>query len=129
MFKLIILLSMIFCHLVDDYYLQGILASMKQKKWWEENAPKKMYKYDYICALIEHAFSWTFMMTFPITICIVLGKIEVNGVLFALLFCLNWVVHTFIDNLKANKLKINLCTDQFAHLIQIVVTWLLLVVI
>ena len=128
MLKLIILLSMIFCHLVDDYYLQGILASMKQKKWWKENAPQKLYRNDYICALIEHAFSWTFMMILPITICIVLGKIEVNGVLFALLFCLNWVVHTFIDNLKANRLKINLCTDQFAHLIQIIITWLLLVV-
>lgn len=128
MLKLIILLSMIFCHLVDDYYLQGILASMKQKKWWEENAPKKLYEHDYICALIEHAFSWTFMMILPITICIVSGKIEVSVVLFALTFCLNWAMHTFIDNLKANKLKINLCIDQFAHLIQIIITWLLLVV-
>ena len=24
---------MIFCHVVDDYYLQGWLASAKQKKW------------------------------------------------------------------------------------------------
>lgn len=39
-----VLLSMIFLHIVDDYYLQGILVSMKQKSWWEENAPQRLYK-------------------------------------------------------------------------------------
>lgn len=33
-----VLLAMVFCHIVDDYYLQGWLASAKQRKWWEENA-------------------------------------------------------------------------------------------
>ena len=56
----ILLLSMIFCHIVDDYYLQGFLASAKQKSWWEKNLPNKLYKNDYIIALFEHAFSWTF---------------------------------------------------------------------
>ena len=28
-----ILILMFFAHLVDDYYLQGWLASAKQKKW------------------------------------------------------------------------------------------------
>ena len=31
------LLTMIFLHIVDDYYLQGVLAKMKQRKWWEDN--------------------------------------------------------------------------------------------
>ena len=30
-----ILILMLFAHIVDDYYLQGWLASAKQKKWWE----------------------------------------------------------------------------------------------
>ena len=34
MSKIFILLFMIMMHIVDDYYLQGILASMKQKSWW-----------------------------------------------------------------------------------------------
>ena len=38
------LLLMIFCHIVDDYYLQGWLALAKQKKYWQENAPDKLYK-------------------------------------------------------------------------------------
>lgn len=29
--KIILLLGMLFCHIVDDYYLQGWLASAKQK--------------------------------------------------------------------------------------------------
>lgn len=33
-----LLLLMIFLHIVDDYYLQGILASMKQKEWWNKAA-------------------------------------------------------------------------------------------
>lgn len=31
--KLLILATMIFCHIADDYYLQGILAQMKQRSW------------------------------------------------------------------------------------------------
>ena len=31
-FLVLIFFAMCFCHIVDDYYLQGILASMKQKK-------------------------------------------------------------------------------------------------
>lgn len=57
---------MLFCHIVDDYYLQGILASMKQKKWWQENAPDKLYEYDYLIALLMHGFSWAFMIMLPI---------------------------------------------------------------
>lgn len=30
-----LLLLMIFAHIIDDYYLQGILAHMKQKVWWD----------------------------------------------------------------------------------------------
>lgn len=38
-----LLIFMIFAHLVDDYYLQGWLASAKQKKWWE-----KMLQINYV---------------------------------------------------------------------------------
>ena len=31
-----------------------------------------------------------------------------------------------VDNLKANKLKINLMTDQIIHIIQIIITFILL---
>ena len=46
--SVLILFAMIFCHIVDDYYLQGILASMKQKAWWQKQESYcEKYKYDY----------------------------------------------------------------------------------
>lgn len=116
--NLFIILAMIFCHIVDDYYLQGWLASAKQKKWWQENAPKKLYRYDYIVALIMHSMSWAFMIMLPIAI-----SMSFNiPVAFLIAFICNAVVHGFVDNFKANKLKINLITDQSIHLLQIAIT-------
>jgi hypothetical protein len=113
---------MIFCHIVDDYYLQGWLASAKQKKWWQENAPARLYRYDYIWALLMHSFSWAFMVMLPIAFS---RQFQVNW-LFALVFGINVGVHAFTDDLKANKLKINLWVDQVIHLTQIATTAIIL---
>lgn len=122
MIKTIIILSMLFLHIVDDYYLQGILASMKQKSWWEKNAPDDLYKHDYIVALLEHAFSWTFMIMLPILIAWLIGIIQVTVVEFAIMFVTNLVLHAFIDNEKANRKTINLIVDQSTHIFQIICT-------
>jgi hypothetical protein len=121
--KLFILFVMIFAHIVDDYYLQGILASLKQKTWWEnQKSYKPMYKYDYIIALIMHAFSWSFMVSLPI---LYLGFTK----WIAVAIILNTIIHGIVDDLKANKHKINLIIDQSIHIVQIIITWVLLVVI
>ena len=116
--NLFIILAMIFCHIVDDYYLQGWLASAKQKKWWKENAPQKLYNHDYIMALIMHSMSWSFMIMLPIAISMSFNV----SILFVIVFILNVVIHALVDNLKANKLQISLITDQLIHLLQIFVT-------
>ena len=116
--NLFLVLSMILCHIVDDYYLQGWLASAKQKKYWQDNAPDKMYQYDYIWALIMHAFSWSFMVMLPIAFSL---SFYVN-VLFGVVFVFNVSIHAFADDLKANKKKINLWVDQIIHLTQIAIT-------
>ena len=117
-----VVLLMIFCHIVDDYYLQGWLASAKQKKYWEENAPKRLYKHDYIWALIMHSFSWTFMVMLPIAF-----KFEFDlEESFIIAFVCNLIVHAVTDDLKANKYKINLWVDQIIHLCQIIVTAIVL---
>lgn len=116
--NLFIILAMIFCHIVDDYYLQGWLASAKQKKWWEENAPQKLYNHDYIMALIMHSMSWSFMIMLPIAISMSFNV----SILFVIVFIFNAVIHALVDNLKANKLQISLITDQLIHLLQIFVT-------
>ena len=123
--KLIILVSMVFCHIVDDYYLQGWLASAKQKSWWEQNAPEKLYKYDYIAALFMHSFSWTFMVMLVPTVYIILFC----GTWYPLLFVSNVLIHMYVDDLKANRKRINLIQDQSVHMLQIIWTWLCMVVL
>jgi hypothetical protein len=109
---------MIFCHIVDDYYLQGWLASAKQKSYWLENAPNKMYRFDYIWALIMHSFSWAFMIMLPIAY----TKSFNIDTFFAIIFFINLFVHAQVDNMKANKKQINLWLDQLIHLCQIGLT-------
>lgn len=115
------LLAMIFCHIVDDYYLQGWLASAKQKSYWEKNAPDKLYRFDYIMALIMHSLSWSFMIMLPLAI---YSDFKVR-LTFGILFIVNAVTHAFVDDLKCNKLKINLITDQSIHITQIIVTFMI----
>ena len=122
--EVILLLSMLFCHIVDDYYLQGWLASAKQKTWWEKNCSDKLNSKDYLMALAEHAFSWCFIIHLPVIICILSGVYSVNVMAFCILFAVNWVVHAQTDNLKANKKSINLIQDQLIHVVQIVSTWI-----
>lgn len=114
------LLLMIFLHIVDGYYSQGILATMKQKNWWEQNYPEKLYKYDYLCALFMHSFSWAFMIMIPTMF---------NNCFIWWLFLINIAIHFIVDHLKANLKKINLITDQLIHIIQVVITWLICFVI
>ena len=117
----LILLCMFFCHIVDDYYLQGWLASGKQQKWWKQNAPQEMYKHDYIMALAEHAFSWAFMVHIPIMTYMVFGGTVIGDALVCSII-IDTVIHAVVDDMKANKRKINLIQDQLIHFLQIIVT-------
>ena len=120
MSKIFILLFMIMMHIVDDYYLQGILASMKQKSWWKKQPNyKDKYSNDYLIALMMHAFSWAFCIMLPIAISL---KFEVDA-FFAIILGVNFMIHAIVDNFKANELKINLIQDQIIHIIQILITF------
>ena len=133
--KYILLLPIVlFLHIVDDFHLQGILANMKQRKWWTNQATgnlvsrdKFMKKYgnDYKICLLFHAFSWSFTISIPYLILIYINLTK-NGVIFYLtqLF-INTLIHAYIDDLKANKFKINLIQDQIAHLLQIILTFII----
>ena len=114
---------MLFFHIVDDYHFQGILASMKQKEWWKENAPQQSYRYDYIMALMMHSLSWSFMIMLPIAFANGLNI----GMNFAFVLIANTILHGIVDDLKANRKKINLIIDQSIHLLQIVATAILFI--
>ena len=125
--KIALLIFMIFAHIIDDYYLQGWLASAKTKNWWEKNAPNKLYSKDYIMALFCHSLSWSIMVFLPILIYSLYNQIDLNW--FYLVLPINLIIHAVIDDLKANKFKINLIIDQCIHFMQIFITWLIFVLI
>ena len=123
-----ILLFMIFNHIIADYVLQGILATLKQKDYWKNECMKNgivfndsIYKYDYVAALFMHSFCWTFMIMLPI---LVVTTYTINPIVFSGVFAINLIIHYVVDDLKANYKIINLCQDQIFHMIQIFVTWL-----
>ena len=123
MSRLFVFLWMIFFHIVDDYVLQApCLCSLKQKSWWEENAPDNKYKDDYLTALVMHGFSWSFMIMLPIAY---VQQFDIDYRFF-ILFVLNIIIHSFVDNVKAKWKLINLYQDQFIHMVQIFVTSILL---
>lgn len=111
-------LTMIFAHIIDDYNLQGWLASAKQKSWWENNAPEKLYKHDYIMALLMHSLSWSFLIMLPLAY---YQKFNIS-LTFCMAFLINAFIHMFVDDLKANRKTISLIIDQVLHLAQIVIT-------
>lgn len=115
-----ILLFMILLHIIDDFVLQPIsLSNLKQKKWWEkQEGYSDKYKDDYKVALAIHSISWSIMIHIPLVIMFPsLGQLAL-----LISFIVNAVIHYFIDDLKANKLKINLFEDQMVHFCQICTT-------
>ena len=115
---LIVLMLMILGHLLADYPLQGWLATAKTKKHWE-NTPTK---HDYIPALICHATMWGILIFLPLV-----GWWEYEFLIgwIWLALPINIVIHAIADHLKANKHAIDLWQDQFIHLTQIIVTWVI----
>lgn len=115
-----IVLFMILFHIIDDFVLQPIcLSKLKQKSWWEkQEGYSDKYKDDYKVALAIHSISWSIMIHIPLVIMFPsLGQLAL-----LISFIVNAVIHYFIDDLKANKLKINLFEDQMVHFCQICTT-------
>jgi len=116
-----LLLIMFLMHIVDDFYLQGILASMKQQSWWEnQEGYSILYRNDYKMSLLIHSMSWSIMILLP-------SMFILNTHPYAILaiFIINAAIHYYIDDLKANEKKINLVTDQTIHIMQVIATWVL----
>ena len=118
-------LLMIFLHIVDDFCLQQFsLSNLKQKSFWEKNAPDKIYENDYQTALAMHGISWAFMIMLPIAI-----KVSFNiNYTYVVALCINALIHIVVDDIKANEKKINLTQDQLIHMIQILATFAVAVI-
>lgn len=131
--KILLLFFIIFAHIIDDYYLQGILAKMKQKEWWEQLPNyNSFYKYDYIVALIVHGFSWSMSIHIPIMVYEYYFMHNTSPKIWFLIIhsiIVHSVLHAWVDNIKANEKDINLIIDQICHLIQTILAWLFIVVL
>jgi hypothetical protein len=106
---------MLSAHLITDYTLQGWLADGKQKSWWDKafggKTPDK-YRYDYIAALVCHSLYWSIAICLPLW----------NSAIFLWAIVGNTIIHAIVDDLKANRMRLNLVQDQLLHLAQIVIT-------
>jgi len=116
----LVLLAMLWCHVLDDYVLQGILASLKQRDWWQAQLKSgdigdTIYRHDYVAALLCHGLSWSCCVHLPLLLA---GGLRHQGFL-ALSVALNALVHALVDHAKANWKCINLVQDQCYHVAQI----------
>lgn len=117
----VVLVLMLLGHLVADYTLQGWLADGKQKSWWRKicggEIPDK-YRNDYIAALVCHSLYWSIFVCAPFY----------TSSHFLLATIINTAVHAVVDDLKANQKRINLIQDQLIHLVQILITFAILII-
>lgn len=117
--KLSVLGLMFLLHLIADFALQSVRdANLKQKKWWEdatkEMENREMYRYDWIAGMACHCLLWSLMVCLPL----------VTRLIYLPMVIVQAAAHFWIDDMKANRLKINLIEDQFLHLAQIIGVWL-----
>lgn len=117
--KTLIFFIMVFLHIVDDFYLQGILMKMKQKRG----------NRDYIVALLIHGYSWSFMVHLPfigiMLLCNAFGYVTmviINMIIHA-------AIHAVIDHLKENMRTLDFVDEQIGHLAQVIVIWTVMVLI
>lgn len=121
----LIFLAMLFLHILADFNLQGVLAKMKQRRWW---AKRDGGKYDYIAALIIHGYSWSFVVHIPLALLIFLLEISLHIPTLAMSIIVHAALHAIIDHEKANSRWFNLTEDQIFHVVQLVIIWATIVI-
>ena len=131
-YKAFIFIAMVLLHILEDFHLQGILANMKQKSWWQSECVKlgityesSKYRRDHVVSLIVHALENSIFITLPLIIdgLITTFTTNPNNCLFigwAFIIFANTVAHAIIDDFKCNSKGINLIVDQILHFIFII---------
>lgn len=110
-------------HLFADYTLQGCLADLKQKSWWEKQLGKikatkeqrHQYRNDYKAALVCHSLYWSLIICLPL--------LMLGGSQYLIQSLFQAAAHYYIDDQKANKHAINLVIDQLFHAVQLLAVW------
>ena len=111
---------MFLVHFFADFNLQigASLDKLKQLRWWKSQVPDVMwrrYRHDYKIGMLCHAMYWSLAVCLPLAIR--------GGKAYLCAAVVNGIVHYVVDDLKANRLAINLVQDQLAHAVQVTITW------
>lgn len=122
--KAVLLTSMLFFHIVADFIDWGSLKKKMQESWWDEDEDR--VNCEYITALACHSFVSSFLIHVPAIISIIGGYRVIAMDRYVLSFCINCLIYGFINNKTVNKKNICLGQKEFIHIIQVVVTCLLL---
>ena len=117
-----ILALMVLAHHIADYTLQGVLASLKQKTWWDAQMPdvkpdrRRKYRNDYKAALVCHSLYWSLIICLPL--------VAFDGPIYAIMSLAQAAMHYVVDDAKANRGRLNLVQDQALHSLQILSVWI-----
>jgi hypothetical protein len=125
--SIFILFSMIFCHIIADFHIQNnFMAKFKQKREWRIGYGNN-YLSDWIPVLAVHAFSWSFFTFLPLLYYVYTKDITfytLSGIIL-----LNAIVHFIVDDQKCNRFNISLIVDQEIHILQIVLTFIVMILV
>lgn len=127
--KVLLLFSMFWFHVLDEFYMQGILARLKCKRWWVENT-KEMYHNDWSMALMIHALMWSITLHIPVvTYLYFTNSLDSMYGFIVGTIAINQFIHLVVDDMKCNKYVLNLTQEQLLHIIQIVCTYIFYTII
>ena len=121
--SLSMLALMFLLHFFADFnlQLQAGMDKFKQKKWWDDQIPKNRpdlrikYGCDYRVGLVCHGMFWALVVCLPL--------LMRGGDWYFWQALVNGIIHSDIDDLKANQNLINLAQDQAMHVVQILLIW------
>ena len=108
-------------HIFADFNMQigAGLDKFKQWRWWWDQIPShgdwKKYKDDYKVALLLHSYQWSLVTCLPLIMC--------GGWVYLSSVAAHAAVHCVVDDLKANRMFINLVQDQAIHALQVLLIW------
>ena len=144
MTPIVLFLLMLLAHIIEDFHLQGRMADMKQRRWWEDaiwssvqhltfmedrNAEFRrqigQYRYDYLSVLILHGFEWAICVSIPVFF---YTGFEPSAAYMIAMIIMAFA-HSLVDHLKCNMFEINLVYDQAIHIAQVVALWAMALVI
>ena len=113
MYYSMILIMMMFCHVVEDFYLEGCLA-------WMNTELRALQQKDYKIVLMMQSLSWTCCIFIPIIYHIGHCGWMYEEVPFLVTFVLDWIIQAIVTSLKYHKGVISLAQKQIVNILQVV---------